>query len=124
MRLSHSNILFLLQNALNIDVLTGVKKRSVINLQACQDKIGNLCIAKIASSDKFVENTKSLEETDVCPICYLDFPDIKNLLSCPTCKNYVHDDCMNIWLKHAKTCVYCRSDIWKDYYVTISNKKN
>jgi hypothetical protein len=64
----------------------------------------------------FTQSTKELTEEDECPICYdmLLTEEIKleNLLSCPTCKNYVHSKCMEKWLEYNKSCVYCRSEIW------------
>lgn len=63
----------------------------------------------------FTKKSKVMNNDDVCPICYDTFTnDIANL-SCPTCANYIHQDCMHIWLDKKPTCVYCRSDIWTKY---------
>jgi hypothetical protein len=72
--------------------------------------------ALIPKESLFSQSTKTIEEEDECPICYdtLLTKDVKleNLLSCPTCKNYVHPKCMEKWLEYNQSCVYCRSEIW------------
>ena len=73
--------------------------------------------AEITSS-YFKGTTKEITDDDVCPICFdaLQSPSSSNnnpLLSCPSCKNYVHKECMSVWLERKDTCVYCRSDVWK-----------
>lgn len=65
--------------------------------------------------DKFA--AFSFEEGYECAICY-DILDIKeDLLGCPTCKQSFHKNCFHKWLKSSnnKNCVYCRSNIWKEY---------
>lgn len=66
------------------------------------------------SMDSFKEKKKQIEEGDVCPICYDEFG-TKELLSCPTCTNYVHDECMVVWMEKQHKCVYCSSKIWENY---------
>lgn len=74
----------------------------------------------------FTQSTKVLEMTDECPICYdtLLSEEIKleMLLSCPSCKNYVHPKCMEKWLEYNKSCVYCRSEIWSKLNEKQTNK--
>jgi hypothetical protein len=48
-----------------------------------------------------------------CPICFDDLT--SNIKFCPTCSNPVHEKCIEKWLEKHKTCIYCRSDIWKLY---------
>lgn len=62
----------------------------------------------------FKDKTKTMCDDDVCPICYNALP-TEELLSCPDCKNYIHNDCMMVWLERNKTCVFCRSDVWENY---------
>ena len=51
----------------------------------------------------------------MCPICFLDIED-EELVKCPECKNVIHLECMEKWLEMGnKTCVYCRSNVWKNY---------
>lgn len=57
---------------------------------------------------------KTLNTKDTCPICYDMFSD-KKTVSCPTCHNYVHKECIQIWLNTSKSCIYCRSYKWKNY---------
>jgi hypothetical protein len=79
---------------------------------------------------------KSKEETlielnirnlnDDCPICYIILDNKDNIYSCQTCNNGVHKECMNMWLKHKKTCIFCRSIVLEDIkkedskYINIS----
>jgi len=64
-------------------------------------------------NDMFKHSVRVLDPQDDCPICYDVFGiDIQNLLSCLDCQNYVHTNCMNKWLEHNTTCVYCRSECW------------
>ena len=55
---------------------------------------------------------------DDCPICFNDLTenDKPNLLSCPCCKNYLHTECIEVWLEKNKTCVFCRSNCWEHYH--------
>ncbi len=59
--------------------------------------------------------TKAIEEGDSCPVCYDDMAGEAQLLGCPTCKNNIHRQCMEVWLERNNTCVYCRSDVWRNY---------
>jgi hypothetical protein len=54
---------------------------------------------------------------DCCPVCWNDLTDEDkpNLLSCPTCKNYIHSECADIWLEEKSTCATCRSTYWAYY---------
>lgn len=62
---------------------------------------------------EFFTNTKDHDPTDTCPICYECLT--STLVSCPQCKNYIHKECMDIWLETKNTCVFCRSYDWKNY---------
>ncbi len=64
--------------------------------------------------DLFTEKRKDIDEDDMCPICF-DNINCRVLLSCPKCKNYIHKECIEVWLESKHTCVFCRSDIWKSY---------
>ena len=64
--------------------------------------------------DKFA--VKETIKNDMCPICFVDFEDNDELIKCPECKNVIHKECMEKWLTVGNTnCIYCRSDVWKDY---------
>lgn len=69
--------------------------------------------------DKF--SSYSFEEGYECAICYDLLDSNEELLGCPTCKQSFHKNCFNKWLESSnyKNCVYCRSNIWKEY-----NKKH
>jgi hypothetical protein len=67
----------------------------------------------------FHDNRKAKDEEDVCPICYDAYGDLE-LLSCPKCTNYVHEECMQVWMEKRKKCVYCSDTIW-EYYDRVKN---
>jgi hypothetical protein len=64
---------------------------------------------------KFLERKKPIGEEDVCPICYDGLTEASITVSCPTCENNLHKECMEVWLERHDTCVYCRSNEWADY---------
>ena len=68
----------------------------------------------------FKQFTKPI--ADSCPICFNDLTenDKHIILSCPCCKNYVHTECIEVWMEKKMECVFCRSDCW-DKYVSIKN---
>jgi hypothetical protein len=61
---------------------------------------------------QFMEMRRPVGAEDSCPICYDEMGD-GTCLNCPTCSNNVHRDCMEVWLERNKTCVFCRSDVWR-----------
>jgi len=70
----------------------------------------------------FQDKSKPISHEDTCPICYDDLNEetfSNTCLSCPSCHNYVHKDCMHVWLERKDNCVYCRNDIWKKYKTAI-----
>lgn len=81
---------------------------------------------KIQLSDedgKKYEPKEEPEKEAQCPICLLGFEgEETEHLECPECKNYLHKDCMEQWLTSGhQTCVYCRSECWKDYFQDYNN---
>lgn len=75
-------------------------------------------IAKILDKinlDTFKQFIKAID--DCCPVCFNDLTenDKPQLLACPTCKNYIHSECADIWLEQKTCCAMCKSDYWKYY---------
>ncbi len=75
-------------------------------------------IAKILDKitlDTFKQFIKAID--DCCPVCFNDLSDNDKpqLLACPTCKNYIHSECADIWLEQKESCAMCKSDFWKYY---------
>lgn len=96
------------------DLVLKVSKNSNI----WKDK--NVCRkVSVLSLVSFQERKKEIDDGDVCPICYDEFGD-KSLLTCPTCTNYVHDECMAVWMEKQKRCVYCTSQVW-EHYAAVKN---
>lgn len=71
--------------------------------------------APLPRHNKFRTVTRSLMEDDVCPICYDCAGDFTGLVECPDCTNIMHKVCMEVWLERNQRCVYCRSDVWRQY---------
>lgn len=77
------------------------------------------------SVEKFKKKVEDkINIKDDCPICYLELGN-NNILKCPECSNYIHQDCIQKWLLYNKNCVFCRNEIWKEYnepkdYLNIS----
>jgi hypothetical protein len=60
---------------------------------------------------------RPIGEADECPICYDFLLNSTSLDACHTCKNSIHKECLQKWITHNRTCVYCRST-WKSLYAT------
>jgi hypothetical protein len=45
-----------------------------------------------------------------CPVCFEDLAGGEALDSCSTCRNFIHKDCLKMWLAVQLTCCYCRTD--------------
>jgi hypothetical protein len=65
--------------------------------------------------ETFKSFIKQLE--DCCPVCFNDLEENEkpHLLACPTCHNYAHKECMEVWLEQQERCMLCKSDVWKNY---------
>lgn len=62
---------------------------------------------------------RKLNTDDSCPICCDAFGG-NETISCPSCHQYVHKSCIDVWIETSNTCVYCRSEIFKNYIKDIS----
>lgn len=106
-------------------VFFATKKLSDDQFATVKEKLGNAlrCDPNICRPPShltmalFKKRAKPIEVEDMCPICYDSLND--NLLSCPSCSNYVHDGCMRVWLERQGTCVYCRSDVWTQFDISL-----
>ena len=87
-------------------------------IQSSGDIWKDQTIAKLLDKitlDTFKQFLKAID--DCCPVCFNDLSDDDKpqLLSCPTCKNYIHEECADIWLEQRACCALCKSDYWKYY---------
>lgn len=79
----------------------------------------NISIKHINS--EFKSNKKRvLDINEQCPICCDCFSN-KETVSCPECFNYVHKDCIDIWMTKSNKCIYCRNSVWSNYIKDIDN---
>ena len=68
----------------------------------------------------FEDKPKDID--DNCPICMVPFNKKENLINCPTCKKYLHKECIDSWLKVRKNCPMCRSGIFQNYGQNIQSE--
>ncbi len=66
------------------------------------------------TTDFTVAKRDGVLEDACCPICMDDL--VSDVVFCPSCSNPVHDKCIEKWLEQHKTCIFCRSDVWKKYH--------
>lgn len=95
----------------NIATLEGAVNEEMI------DKYQNV-ISKSAPLYFSVDSTARLDKSSVedCPICYEGLNIEDECCMCPDCKNVIHRECMEQWIRYNRpTCVYCRSIKWKDF---------
>lgn len=71
-------------------------------------------LSKAAGAPVFNNFSKDIKPDEPCPICFEEMA-FDNIVSCPTCTNYVHKQCILVWLERNSTCVYCRSKEWRSY---------
>lgn len=91
------------------DLIRKVSKDSEIWKDKC------LCReVKTLTLQSFKDSKREIDDEDVCPICY-DTLGRDDLLSCPRCSNYVHNECMMVWMEKQKRCVYCADTLWEHY---------
>ena len=41
--------------------------------------------------------------------------DKPKLISCPSCHNCFHEECMDIWLENYDRCTICFNNVWKNF---------
>lgn len=71
-------------------------------------------------NSEFNKNTvRKLNTDDPCPICCDAFGN-KETISCPNCFNFVHKECMSVWLEQSDKCIYCRNQVWSSYIKDVS----
>jgi hypothetical protein len=106
------HICYILSTVLKLDVQI-VKNHFIADTDRFNQSLKN--ITEILKKNFKLDNTKNLDENDLCAICFNDFlNDLEdNILKCGVCKGYVHWDCMECWFKNAVTpgCVYCKNKI-------------
>ena len=114
------NLLNRLNNIDNTDInlFEGITNKEL--LEKYKKIINKKKEIKEEKKDKYA--SKKENKNDMCSICFNDFEEKEELLDCPKCKQTIHKLCMEKWLSLGKsTCVYCRSDVWKDYGIKKEN---
>lgn len=106
--------IFVINKCLGLSITDNVTGRTINNFDLLEEKIKTVQIVKRANNEAFTKNTKEIDQEDVCPIC-IDNIVNEEYISCPDCKNYVHKACALVWMKVNKTCIYCRSEVWKNF---------
>lgn len=114
--------IFILNNVAKMNSEQYVIGRKITDIALFNVRILNMHVVKFnnTSITVFKNSDKEIDVDDKCPIC-LDDLDSNNkeiLSSCPTCKNYVHTECIVAWLRNNDKCVFCRSDVWKQFLLS------
>ena len=71
----------------------------------------------ITKNSQFHQRYREVCDDDMCAICFDEMAEApaEKILSCPDCHNNIHLECVRVWLERNITCVYCRSDVWRQY---------
>ena len=105
------------KNIFNNNNLNNVQLNQLLDRLQSNDinMFKNILVKEKYDNNNFKHFTKTID--DNCPICFNEMTesDKDNLSSCPTCCNYIHTECVEIWLERKNTCALCRSDVWKHY---------
>ena len=103
-----------IDNYQNTDIVDEELLEKFRNLEKNNFKSDNIRNYEVENNDE-----------NLCAICFMDFEEDEELIKCPECKKVLHKECMEKWLGVGNvTCVYCRSDVWKDYYKNKSADGN
>jgi hypothetical protein len=120
LKISCKHILYVLDRILKLemDVVKDLKVQKKKRFYDTMNRIKNNFFSDLQGKFQ-ISKDKIIGEDDVCAICYTEFEIDENpdsTLECPDCHNLVHKDCMKLWLANSrrKTCVYCRSDKWRE----------
>lgn len=70
-----------------------------------------------AVNQEFTKSSRSFVSDELCPICFDAYGTCAKCVSCPDCENFVHKQCMQVWLETTQTCVYCRSVAFENFLV-------
>ena len=102
------------------------KDNNIVNLDLIK-KYNKIKELKVENGKEKYEVKSELDrdtENGTCPICFLELEN-EEIVRCPCCNNIIHKECMEKWLRMGKSnCVYCRSDVWKDYLNSENEYKN
>lgn len=102
----------LLQNEL-LDIFTNAPETAAAAVQA-KDAVVTAYKQTVkgepdpAAADQAPKNDKVCEGD--CPVCFEDLAGGDPVDSCLTCKNYIHKECVKMWLAVQTTCCYCRQE--------------
>ena len=123
--LKHYDLQYYIDRNFTNDEITIVKNKLIAlnNMPTDDDQITNTSLIEKYKNNLNNFSIKKDTPDEDCSICY-DLLMSTDLLGCPCCKNSFHKKCIETWLARpfAKTCVYCRSDCWKNYgsaYISI-----
>lgn len=81
----------------------------------------SLCKTNNTTKPIFINIIREISNDDHCPICFEELTK-DTIISCPTCLNYIHKECIKVWLERKNTCVFCRSDVFMHYKRVMSQQ--
>lgn len=86
----------------------------IAKIENKKELLSDRSLSKAASRAQFHVLTKEISADDQCPICF-DEMTTDDVVSCPSCANYIHKACISVWLERSTSCVLCRSEVWREY---------
>lgn len=70
----------------------------------------------------FKTSHKEITKVDTCKLCFDSLAeDLDKTICCPVCHNYIHKNCAEIYISVKPECLYCKSNIWKDFNKVKNN---
>jgi hypothetical protein len=109
----HRDSVLVFQQALLQSELSTIFSSSIQydrNMQATREVTNKALDRDETNFDLVVDfRNEKVPEGD-CPVCFEDLAGNEALDSCGTCFNYIHTDCLKMWLEIKSTCCYCRTD--------------
>lgn len=80
-----------------------------------------ICNLRAVKDDKKEAQTENIRGDDVCCICYDDLS-VGLTRACSSCLHTLHRACVEKWLKHNKTCPFCRSNAIAETHTEYEHK--
>ena len=114
--LKYLNVDFFTNKTLSEEQINTLIKKLTSNDMTEIDKslIKKFVAPIIITKESFMNFVKQIDAGDDCPICFESIND-KTKLACPSCHNYIHEECALVCLETRNTCLFCMDDIWKNY---------
>mgnify|MGYP003386524258 CR=1 FL=1 len=100
-------------------VTAAVSAKASVTKAYRQKVLGEEEEEEVAEEEEEVAEEEEEKDTDEelpplegeCAVCFDAMLNRVEVTACPTCRNHLHTDCLQHWLQHSLTCVYCRAPL-------------